>query len=143
MTTPDMGRLMASQLCECARRGIMQRVRGGASILTGMIAAMVLLTSPMYAQVTGSVTGFAQDAKGGRIPGAIVSLTSESRGTKLPDVVTNTNGEYTFVNVPADTYTLQISLDGFKPLKRAGVAVSPGDRVPVPGLTMEVGGRTE
>ena len=113
------------------------------SSLIVMAVALLLLASSASAQVTGTVTGVVQDASNGRIPGATVSLTSDSKGTKLPDTVTSTNGDYTFVNVPADKYTVQVSLSGFKTLKRAGIAVSPGDRATVPALTMEVGGLTD
>ena len=32
------------------------------------------------------------------------------------------------MNVAPDTYTIQITMDGFKTLKRSGVPVSAGDR---------------
>ena len=50
---------------------------------------------------------------------------------------------YTFPNVPPDTYLIRVTMDGFKTLERSGVAVSPGDRVAVPPLVIEVGGLAE
>jgi len=108
-----------------------------------MVLALICLASGANAQVTGSVTGVVQDTSGGRIPGATVSLTSESKGTKLPDMVTSANGDYTFVNVPTDKYTLQVSISGFKTVKRTGVSVSPGDHLAVPAMVLEVGGLTD
>jgi Carboxypeptidase regulatory-like domain len=105
--------------------------------------ALCALTGSASAQVTGTVTGTVKDPQGGVIPGATVTLTSESRGTKLPDVITNESGDFTVVNVPADKYTVQVSMSGFKPAKQTGVAVSPGDRQSVGTFTIEVGGLTD
>src|SRR5262245_21109476 len=121
----------------------MTRVQQVAMSLVFMALALICLSSSASAQVTGSVTGVVQDTSGGRIPGATVSLTSETKGTKLPDMVTSTNGDYTFVNVPTDKYTLQVSISGFKTVKRAGLSVSPGDHLAVPAVTLEVGGLTD
>src|SRR5437867_2634033 len=101
-------------------------------------------TLPVAAQVTtGTVYGTIKDAQGGVIPGATLTLTSETRGTRSAPVVTNTSGDYVFPNITADTYTLEVMMPGFKTLKRPGIAVSAGDRVTVPPLTIEIGGKTE
>ena len=57
--------------------------------------------------------------------------------------VTNETGDYVLPNITPDTYTIEITMAGFKTLKRAGVAVSGGDRVAVGALVIEVGGATE
>ena len=95
------------------------------------------------AQVTtGNVTGSVRDSQGGVVPGALVTLTSATRGTAM-DAHTNANGDFLFPNVTADTYLIKVSLDGFKAVERGNVAVSPGDRVAVGTLTLEVGGTSE
>ena len=95
------------------------------------------------AQVTtGNVTGSVRDSQGGVVPGALVTLTSATRGTSA-DTHTNANGDFLFPNVTADTYLVKVSLDGFKTIERGNVAVSPGDRVAVGTLTLEVGGTSE
>ena len=48
-----------------------------------------------------------------------------------------------FPNVAADTYSVEVTLAGFKTMRRTGVVVSGGDRVGVPPLTLEVGGTVE
>jgi hypothetical protein len=98
----------------------------------------------VLAQVnTGTVLGTVKDAQGGVIPGATVTLISEARGTRSAPVVTNENGDFVFANVAADTYTVEVILESFKTSQRAGVAVSPGTRVTVGTLVLEVGGATE
>ena len=56
--------------------------------------------------------------------------------------MTNDTGDFVFPNVTADTYTIEVTMDGFKVLKRGGVAVSGGDRVAV-GARARARWRTE
>jgi hypothetical protein len=112
----------------------------------GLFAALMLLVAaiPVSAQITtGTVTGTVKDAQGGVVPGATVVLVSEARGTRLAPVSTNEVGGYVIPNVTADTYTVEISMDGFKTFRRQGINVSGGDRVGVPAVTLEVGGAAE
>ncbi len=109
-------------------------------------AALLMLATaiPASAQITtGNVAGTVKDPQGGVIPGATVVLISEARGTKLAAVVTNESGDYVFPNVTADTYTVEVTMDGFKTTRRQGIKVSGADRVAVPPLTLEVGGASE
>src|SRR3954470_18131042 len=112
-----------------------------------MFAALIgllIAASPVSAQITtGNITGTVKDAQGGVVPGATVVVISEARGTKLAPVTTNEVGSYVIPNVTADTYTVEVSMDGFKTVKRQGIKVSGGDRVAVPAMTLEVGGATE
>ena len=105
-------------------------------IAMGAIAAAAQIT-------TGVVTGALKDEQGAVVPGATVTLVSDTRGTKVADAHTNENGDFVFPNVPGDTYTLEVTLEGFKTMRRAGVLVSPGDRVVVPTMTLTVGGLGE
>ena len=111
-------------------------------ILVGsaLLAALVLLASPALAQITtGTVTGTVKDATGGVIPGATAVLISETRGTRSAPAVTNESGTYVFPNVTPDTYTVEITLEAFKTIRRSGISVSGGDRVGMPSLTLEAG----
>jgi hypothetical protein len=115
----------------------------------GLLAAVVMSVTTLFAGgaaaqiTTGTVTGTVKDAQGGVIPGATVTLVSESKGTKSAPVVTNATGDYTFPNVTPDTYTVEITMEGFKTLRRTGVQVSGGDRVGLGALTIQIGGATE
>ena len=90
-----------------------------------------------------NLLGNVKDSTGGVVPGATVVLVSESRGTKSVPAVTNATGDYVFPNVTADTYTVEVTMDGFRTVKRAGIKASGGDRVTVPSLTLEPGGAEE
>src|SRR5712671_1198254 len=106
----------------------------------GLMLSLVLASSPALAQITtGTVSGNVKDAQGGVIPGATVVLISETRGTRSAPAVTNEAGNYVFPNVTPDTYTVEVTLEAFKTVKRSGIAVSGGDRVGIPPLTLETG----
>jgi hypothetical protein len=113
-------------------------------ILAFAIVAVLAGLSPVAAQITtGNISGTVQDNQGGIIPGATVVLISESRGTRSAPAVTNEAGVYVFANVTADVYTVEVTMDNFKTVKRPGVKVSGGDRVGVPTLTLEPGALAE
>jgi len=113
-------------------------------LLAGIFIALGLSTMPAAAQITtGTVTGTIKDSQGGVVPGATVVLISEARGTRSLPAVTNATGDYVFPNTTADTYTVEVTMDGFRTLTRAGVVVSAGERVSIPVLTLEPGGTQE
>jgi hypothetical protein len=112
------------------------------SLQAGVLALLIAPTA--LAQVTtGTVSGTVKDEQGGVIPGAGVTLISESQNTRTAPVTTTPVGDFVFVNVPTDTYTIEIVMPGFRTLRRPGVAVSPGARVAVGTLTIQVGGATD
>ena len=106
-----------------------------ACIVTGITAA------PVSAQITtGTVSGTVTDSQGGVVPGASVLLISDTQATKLGPMVTNSTGAYVFPNVTADSYTVEITLPGFKMVSRKGIRVGGGERVAVGALVLEPGG---
>ena len=115
--------------------------------LAGMaVALLCTLTGDISVEAqitTGVVSGALKDEQGAVVPGATVTLISDTRGTRVADAHTNENGNFVFPNVPGDTYTVEVTLEGFKTLRREAVLVSPGDRVVVPTMTLTVGGLGE
>ena len=119
-------------------------VRSTRTTICACLVALLFGALPAVAQITtGNLVGSVKDSSGGVVPGATVVLISESRGTKGVAAVTNETGDYTFPNLTPDTYTVEITMDGFRTVKRPGVKVSGGDRVTVPALTLEPGGAAE
>ena len=115
------------------------QVRSG-PVLVIMLAAVLAGLTPASAQITtGNISGTVQDAQGAVVPGATIVITSETRGTSLAPVTTNEAGVYVIPNVTADVYTVEVSMDGFKNVRRTGIRVSGGDRVGVPPVTLETG----
>jgi hypothetical protein len=112
--------------------------------LAAMFAAVLAISAAVFAQgVTGTIAGTVKDAQGGVIPGATITLTSDTRGTVSAPVVTNASGDFVFPNIVADTYTVQVEMESFRTLRRPGVEVSPGSRIALGALTIEVGGASE
>ena len=70
-------------------------------------------------------------------------LKSESRGTASAPVVTNEAGVYVFANITPDVYTIEVTMDSFKTVRRTNIRVSGGDRVGVPSMVLEAGGVAE
>src|SRR5258708_4699098 len=133
-------------LCrETAWEGVLRTTKHAAWMKS--IAVCLLLGAavlPASAQITtGNVTGTVHDAQGAVVPGATVRLSAEARGTKLARGTTNEAGSYVFRNVTPATYTVEVTMDGFKMSQRKGLPVSGGDRVSVPAITLEVGGQAE
>ncbi len=113
--------------------------------VAGFALVVCLATAlPVAAQLTtGSVAGTVKDAQAAVIPGATITLISETKGTKSPPIVTNEIGDFLFVNVPPDMYTIEVTMPAFKTLKRSGLSVNPGNRTGLGTLTIEVGGTSE
>src|SRR5437667_2183150 len=110
----------------------------------GLVLALLLVSFPALAQITtGTVSGTVKDPQGGVIPGATVVLISETKGTRSAPAITNESGTYVFPNVTADTYTVEVTLEAFKTVKRGGITVSGGDRVGMPAITLEPGALAE
>lgn len=102
------------------------------------------ITVTAAAQITtGTVVGTVKDPQSGVIPGATVVLISDARSVQVTEATTNEQGDFVFVNVPPDRYTIQITMPGFKIFRRSDIPVSAGDRVTIGTLTIEVGGLAE
>jgi hypothetical protein len=123
----------------------MRFVRGLESLVRPALFALVFAGYPTvsHAQTTSaSVSGLVQDAQGGVLPGVTVTLTSSTQGNAL-SAVTDEGGRFVFPIVRPDTYTLQVSLPGFKPLQRTNLIVNANDKISTGALTLEIGGLTE
>ena len=107
-------------------------------LVSATCALLVFFVASAHAQTTGTVVGSVKDAQGAVLPGATVALISETRGTSL-DAQASATGDFEFTNIVADRYTIRITLQGFKTTERKNIAVSPGDRVVVGSLVVEIG----
>jgi hypothetical protein len=103
---------------------------------------MAFSVAPSYAQFdTAQVSGVIQDNTGGVLPGVDVTLTNI--GTNIERrAVTNTDGLYTFANVPVGDYRINATLSGFTPAARTGVRVNAGLNIRV-DVQLAIGGLQE
>ena len=116
-----------------------QRIR--ACVLS--LFAMVFAAAPAIGQTTsGSIAGTVEDAQGAPVPGATVLLVSNERGNELT-FTTGAYGTFTFPQLAPGTYTLKVSLEGFKTVERTNVVLNANDKLNAGVIKLEIGERTE
>src|SRR5919198_1447554 len=104
--------------------------------------ALVALASPCFAQrITATIRGTVTDTSGAVVPGASVTVTNENTGFAR-STVTNDVGSYSFVELPTGTYTIEVSLSGFKSVVRKGIVLDVAD-VRGEDVRLEAGTLTE
>ena len=100
----------------------------------GIVALAVLLIyadRPAVAQVLfGSVVGNVSDTTGASVPGATVGITEVSTNESRT-VQTNEQGAYTVSTVPAGTYRVEISKEGFRRFAASNILVNQNNVVRV------------
>ena len=119
------------------------------------VSVVLLLTcvsSPAFAQSssTSSLSGVVQDTDGGAIPGASIVVKNNGTGVTM-EAVSNASGQFSFPGLDAGTYTVTVSLTGFKTFVASDVrllAARPGSvtaRLEIGALseTIEVKAATE
>src|SRR4029450_4623862 len=95
------------------------------------VAGLVFLADPTIARAqttSASVSGLRQAPHGLVLPGVAVSLTSRTQGNTV-STTTDDQGRFVFPIVRPDTYTLSVSLQGFKTQERTNLVVGANDRL--------------
>ncbi len=113
--------------------------------LSGLLASAVLMlltaaAAPVFAQggATSSISGTVVDSGGGVIPGATVVVKNNASGTTF-NAVTNSAGTFSVPALDAGTYTVTVSLSGFKTAVIKDVQLAIGTPGSVKAV-LEVGG---
>jgi hypothetical protein len=89
-----------------------------------LLAFLTLLPAAPSAQVLyGSIVGNVTDESGGATPGATVTITHRETGASR-DTVTDSAGFYRFPNVQSGTYTVTVTLTGFRAFSRSDIPVT-------------------
>lgn len=112
--------------------------------LAVMVCALLLATTPIFAQVTtGGIAGtVVSDADNSALPGVTVEAVHTPTGTRY-STVSGAGGRYTLPNVRVGgPYKVTGSLEGFKPANTTGVEVGLGATSEVP-LRMKLAAVTE
>jgi hypothetical protein len=104
---------------------------------------LALASTPAFGQATASssLSGLAVDADGGVIPGATVVVKNNATGV-TQTVVTNSAGKFAIPSLDAGTYTVTVSLTGFKTYQAADVRLLAGRPSDITAK-LEVGNLTE
>ncbi|HEY2040697.1 MAG TPA: TonB-dependent receptor [Edaphobacter sp.] len=77
---------------------------------------------------TGSITGFLTDKSESVLADANITLTDENTGRQRT-ATTNNSGQFTLVQLPPATYTLEISHSGFSTLQAKGIVLQVGQEI--------------
>src|SRR5688572_22157835 len=110
-------------------------------------AGLVLLGSLAMAQSSpaqvlyGSLVGNVKDHTGAVIPGADVTITQQETNQSR-SAATDETGSYSFPAVRTGTYTVKVSLSGFKEFAKTDVSVTLNSTTRI-DVTLEVGAVTE
>ena len=92
-----------------------------------MVCAALAIPAPAYAQggTSSTLSGVVLDSGGGVIPGADVSVKNDATGVAA-DSVTNGQGAFSFPGLNVGTYTVTVSLQGFKTFVVNNVVLTTG-----------------
>ena len=115
------------------------------SLISGILTLAVLLAllhCPANAQVLfGSMVGNVTDATDAGVPGASVKITALATN-EIRTFSANQNGAYNAVNLPAGTYSIEITKEGFRTFVASNVLVNQNNVVRV-DARLEVGALSE
>ena len=107
--------------------------------LLGVLAAGIILALPTMAQtVEGSISGGVVDPSGLPMSGITVTLTNQQ--TDFSNTAkTDSTGSFLFLSVLPGQYAISAQGPGFKTSKRENINLTPGDRLAVGQITLQVG----
>jgi hypothetical protein len=113
-------------------------------ILDAVAFALVAGFGTALAQsvASGTIHGTIKDESGGVLPGVTATLTSPALQVGQVVQVTDTAGDYRFVDLPAGTYRLKLELPGFSTLIREDLRLTIGFVARLDGM-MKVGAMEE
>ena len=110
----------------------------GLSLLAILVVAILAFALPADAQVLyGSIVGNVSDSSQAAIPGATVTAI-HIQTNRARETTTTGDGSYAFANLQEGTYTIRISLQGFKESVEEQIPVTP-NTVSRVDIVLEVG----
>src|SRR6202790_5305313 len=103
-----------------------------------VVALCLVLSLPLRAQVAGgTLSGTITDESAAGVPGAEVAIKNTATGITR-SVITNAEGFYTAVNLPAGNYEVTVSATGFNTEVKKQIVIHVGAQ-PVFNLVLEIG----
>jgi hypothetical protein len=100
----------------------------------GVVWVVLLMVGSVLAraqEVSGSISGTVVDASGANVSGAKVTLTNTDRAYVERTVTTNKAGFYTATSLPLGTYSVTITMKGFKTAMVTGLVLNASDALKV------------
>ena len=114
-----------------------------ALLLASSCLLMILMSGLLLiAQTnTAEVEGVVRDPQGGVLPGATVVAFRVMTGLRI-ERVTDSAGRFFLAGLPVGSYTITVSLEGFKQVTQAGLLLQIGQRINLP-VTLPLGEQAE
>jgi hypothetical protein len=85
-----------------------------------LMVSLALLTWTVFAQVSGSISGFIRDPSAAGIPAATVTVTNSETGV-VRTVTADERGYYRVLSLPVGRYDVRVEKTGFRTLVRFGI----------------------
>src|SRR5215471_9818583 len=109
---------------------------------TFYLAAFTLLAAALaWASITGSISGVVTDPSGAVISGATVVATDTHTGIKN-SVVTDSRGFYSLPSLPVGTYSVEVTMSGFKTFTKSGLVIDANSALRA-DATLQLGAASE
>src|SRR5437867_2889613 len=105
--------------------------------LTAVVA--LLVSAPLRAQTSATLSGSVQDQQHAAVPGATVKAI-DTRTNQEFETITTSEGNFSFPTLQPGNYTITVELTGFKKLVKTGVILNVADKQSTGVLILEVGG---
>ena len=106
-----------------------------------VFVVLLLLSGQVWAIVTASISGTVTDSSGSVISGATVVATNVATGVATTQH-TNTQGYYSFQELPLGTYTVDVQQSGFKAYRETELVLDVNSALTV-DVKLQVGQATE
>src|ERR1051326_811152 len=90
--------------------------------ICGILCLLLVCVTASAQTVTGTLSGHVTDKTGAVIPGVKVTAVNATTGA-VREATTNAEGFFQFNFVPIGTYDVTSAHDGFRVVKKTGVAV--------------------
>jgi len=93
--------------------------------IAGLLIAATAMVGQLAAQTTGKIAGRVSDEKSGQpLPGANVIIEGTTIGT-----ASDQNGDFFIINLSPQTYTLKITMIGYKKKTFASLSTAPNTSI--------------
>jgi len=103
------------------------------ALAIGLAALLILAAPPLAAQtVSGALTGNVLDDTGLPLPGATVTVTSPDLVRGSASSVTDASGGFRFPSLPPGAYTVEVTLQGFRAVRKENVRLGLGQTLSLP-----------
>jgi hypothetical protein len=114
------------------------RARFTSVLLTLLLLQLATTTSALAQGLTGQISGTVLDSSRAVLPGATVSVQNVNTQVRR-EVVTDGNGSFVVTDLLAGTYSVSVSMSGFKGYQQTDVVLSANERLALRPIVLQVG----